>query len=544
MIPPSVSFATYTYLPTRGRGTKPERVEDVVRPRRGRDEMSRAFVKEPDEGAPDEGLPERQISDHPNYVTPAGLRQLEQKLGELEERRLELLAAAEDDDALARGQLDYIDRDLRYFTRRFETALLVEPRRQPRRMVKFGAAVTVIEQGGARRTFTIVGEDEADLKAGKISYVSPAGDGLRRRRRPAASSLEHRRQIRRCGSFAEQQAGHAFLRVPTVGAIRVVVGHHRQRPALLPSFEPCRLQHQPVVHAQPAALEERLPARRPRGRRDAPALHRRDARQQLAGEGATRRRHVALQVEEEARLVGGRDSTVEPAGARLEVLHARERRDSLQALAADDAVDGVGAGVIGLLDHRRGDAVERRVGRGPGAQVGDEQHRLDEARALEGRVGVQARDLAAAVHDGHADLAGATAGPVQRPGDGLPAGEGGRERRENPELRRPGRRLRTPGRVAQVNKVGVTAGREVGANGDGVDAFGWHGRAETLRLDLPAVLRQHGQRRREQPAAAAARPPRARLVDRPWGRAAHGLILQVRRGMPVRAKPAVGGAAW
>src|SRR5665647_3178279 len=157
MIPPSVSFTIY--LPMRGRGTKPQRVEDVVRPRRGRDEMSRAFVKEPDEGAPDEGLPERQIS-------------------ELEERRLELLAAAEDDDALARGQLDYIDRDLRYFTRRFETALLVEPRRQPRRMVKFGAGVTVIEQGGARRTFTIVGEDEADLKAGKISYVSPLAEAL------------------------------------------------------------------------------------------------------------------------------------------------------------------------------------------------------------------------------------------------------------------------------------------------------------------------------------------------------------------------------
>jgi transcription elongation factor GreB len=139
--------------------------------------MSRAFVKEPDEGAPDEGLPERQISDHPNYVTPAGLRQLEQKLGELEERRLELLAAAED-DALARGQLDYVDRDLRYFTQRFETAILVEPRSQPRRMVKFGAAVTVIEQGGAGRTFTIVGEDEADLKAGKISYVSPLAEAL------------------------------------------------------------------------------------------------------------------------------------------------------------------------------------------------------------------------------------------------------------------------------------------------------------------------------------------------------------------------------
>ena len=140
--------------------------------------MSRAFVKEPDEGAPDEGLPERHISDHPNYVTPAGLRQLEQKVGELEARRLELLAATEEDDALAQGQIDYVDRDLRYFTRRFETAILVDPRRQPRRMVKFGAAVTVGEKGGASRTFTIVGEDEADVKAGKISYVSPLAEAL------------------------------------------------------------------------------------------------------------------------------------------------------------------------------------------------------------------------------------------------------------------------------------------------------------------------------------------------------------------------------
>jgi transcription elongation factor GreB len=140
--------------------------------------MSRAFVKEPDEGTPDEGLPERPISDHPNYVTPEGLRQLERHVGELEQRRLDLLAAAEADDSLAQGQLDYVDRDLRYFTRRFETAVLVDPRRQPRRMVKFGAVVTVADQDGAERTFTIVGEDEADLKAGKISYVSPLAEAL------------------------------------------------------------------------------------------------------------------------------------------------------------------------------------------------------------------------------------------------------------------------------------------------------------------------------------------------------------------------------
>lgn len=135
--------------------------------------MNRAFVKEPDEGAPAEGLPERQISEHPNYVTPAGLRQLEAKVGELETRRLALL----DEEDLA-GELAYIDRDLRYYTARLESAILVDPARQPRRKVAFGAAVTVSQNGGDLRTFTIVGEDEADLKEGKISFISPLAEAL------------------------------------------------------------------------------------------------------------------------------------------------------------------------------------------------------------------------------------------------------------------------------------------------------------------------------------------------------------------------------
>ena len=137
--------------------------------------MSRAFVKEPDEGAPVEGLPDRQISDHPNYVTPAGLMQLEDKVGELETRRLALL---DDEDGLAREQLVYVDRDLRYYTARLESAVPVAMNRQPRRKVAFGAAVSVSQNGGETRTFTIVGEDEADLKVGKISYVSPLAEAL------------------------------------------------------------------------------------------------------------------------------------------------------------------------------------------------------------------------------------------------------------------------------------------------------------------------------------------------------------------------------
>ncbi len=50
--------------------------------------------------------------------------------------------------------------------------------RQPRRKVAFGAVVTVSQNGGTRQTFTIVGEDEADLKEGKISYVSPLAEAL------------------------------------------------------------------------------------------------------------------------------------------------------------------------------------------------------------------------------------------------------------------------------------------------------------------------------------------------------------------------------
>ena len=137
--------------------------------------MSRAFVKEPDEGAPVEGLPERQISDHPNYVTPTGLKQLKDRVGDLETRRLELL---DGEDDLAREQLVYVDRDLRYYTARLECAIPVAMSRQPRRKVAFGAAVTVSQNGGDRRTFIIVGEDEADLKEGKISYVSPLAEAL------------------------------------------------------------------------------------------------------------------------------------------------------------------------------------------------------------------------------------------------------------------------------------------------------------------------------------------------------------------------------
>ncbi|HEX4927550.1 MAG TPA: transcription elongation factor GreA [Burkholderiales bacterium] len=42
----------------------------------------------------------------------------------------------------------------------------------------FGATVDVEEQGGESATWQIVGEDEADIKAGRISFSSPIGRAL------------------------------------------------------------------------------------------------------------------------------------------------------------------------------------------------------------------------------------------------------------------------------------------------------------------------------------------------------------------------------
>ncbi|HYL88357.1 MAG TPA: transcription elongation factor GreA [Burkholderiales bacterium] len=42
----------------------------------------------------------------------------------------------------------------------------------------FGATVDVEANGGEKATWQIVGEDEADIKAGRISYSSPIGKAL------------------------------------------------------------------------------------------------------------------------------------------------------------------------------------------------------------------------------------------------------------------------------------------------------------------------------------------------------------------------------
>jgi transcription elongation GreA/GreB family factor len=133
--------------------------------------MSSAFTKEQDDDNPREDLADRPISPHRNLVTPEGLLQIEEALTRLH-REIETATAADDHHALALAQ-----RDLRYWTARRASAETV--RAIPDHShVRFGHRVVVELEGGERRAFRLVGEDEADPAKGLIPYVAPLAQAL------------------------------------------------------------------------------------------------------------------------------------------------------------------------------------------------------------------------------------------------------------------------------------------------------------------------------------------------------------------------------
>ena len=134
--------------------------------------MSRAFVKESDDDLTAGELPERPVPPHVNYVTPRGLEQLQARTRELEERH-EQVKRTSDEDSAARQKLREIDRDLRYLRSQLERATLVDTANQPRDQVHFGAIVKIEDEDGTRQEFSIVGDDEADVAKGMISWASP-----------------------------------------------------------------------------------------------------------------------------------------------------------------------------------------------------------------------------------------------------------------------------------------------------------------------------------------------------------------------------------
>jgi transcription elongation factor GreB len=81
-------------------------------------------------------------------------------------------------------RLREIDRRLRFLTNRLAHAEVVVPSAQPQRdRVFFGATVTYATERDEEVTVTIVGVDEADMAAGKISIGSPVALALLRAQR-------------------------------------------------------------------------------------------------------------------------------------------------------------------------------------------------------------------------------------------------------------------------------------------------------------------------------------------------------------------------
>ena len=138
--------------------------------------MSVAFTKEESaETAAETLLPDRPISPHPNLVTESGLKALERQL---QEARAAYEAVQVTEDVNEKRRLSALPaRDMRYFSERLRTAQ-VKPNPPSADVVAFGSTVTFSRTDGRVQTFRIVGEDEADPKAGSISFASPVAKSL------------------------------------------------------------------------------------------------------------------------------------------------------------------------------------------------------------------------------------------------------------------------------------------------------------------------------------------------------------------------------
>jgi len=78
-----------------------------------------------------------------------------------------------------RKRLREIDRRLSFLARRMKAARVVDPAEQPDKgRIWFGATVELADEEDARRTVTLVGDDEADAGAGRIGWNSPLARAL------------------------------------------------------------------------------------------------------------------------------------------------------------------------------------------------------------------------------------------------------------------------------------------------------------------------------------------------------------------------------
>lgn len=135
------------------------------------------------------------MANQSNYITRAGFLKLQSELTWLwkEERprvteAVSIAAALGDrsenaDYIYGKKRLREIDRRIRFLTKRIDDLTIVEggPRKHADR-VYFGAWVSLEDEQGELQRYQLVGPDEFDAAAGRISVDSPVGRALIGRR--------------------------------------------------------------------------------------------------------------------------------------------------------------------------------------------------------------------------------------------------------------------------------------------------------------------------------------------------------------------------
>jgi len=137
--------------------------------------MSRAFVKENDLEHAGIDIPERSISKEVNYVTRNGLKMLHLVVTKIQSDRAKFL---DDDNPASKEKKMRFEREIRYYLSRIDSAIVITSDKKTTDIVLFSAKVEVKNFKGETLIFMIVGEDEADIKLSKISYVSPLAKAL------------------------------------------------------------------------------------------------------------------------------------------------------------------------------------------------------------------------------------------------------------------------------------------------------------------------------------------------------------------------------
>ncbi|WP_130907855.1 MULTISPECIES: GreA/GreB family elongation factor [unclassified Pseudomonas] len=136
--------------------------------------MSRAFVNEDNAAAQADQPVERQVSAQPNYVTPQGLKLLQEKVAELQALHAEQSARIDQTD---KQRLVDLERDLRYFKQRLSSAQVAAVATSTEK-VQIGSWVTYADEHDSEHRVQLVGEDQADAAHGLINWGSPLGRAL------------------------------------------------------------------------------------------------------------------------------------------------------------------------------------------------------------------------------------------------------------------------------------------------------------------------------------------------------------------------------